>query len=271
MSKPILKVENRDRCLILTIDREEAGNSLSAETADAILAAIAPLAGRGDGRTAPAHDEDPRTVILTGAGNKFFCAGGDIKRYRSLRTGGQVQDVFKGPRRLMDALEDLPLPVIAAINGYALGGGAELMLAADIRIASDCARIGFPQSRLGIIPGFHGVQRLARDIGHARAMALLLSGDMQSAARAAELGLVHDVVAPDDLLPAALKYAHSLEVCGPLALAGTKRVLHSVSRDNEAASRQVADEVLIDLWLSEDHREAEAAFEEKRQPDFKGR
>ena len=266
MSEQLLREQRIDGHLLLSIDREEAGNSLSAETAAAILAAIAPVA-----REVAAGKSTTRSVIITGAGPKFFCAGGDIKRYRTLRTPEQITQVFDGPRRLMDALEDLPVPVIAAINGYALGGGAELMLAADVRIASDTAKIGFPQTRLGIIPGFHGVQRLARDLGHARAMQLLMSGEMLSATKAMELGLINQVVEPESLIDAALEFARSLNSCGPLALGGIKEVLHSVSRESETRSRQVADRVLTELWLSDDHREAEAAFEEKRKPVFSGR
>lgn len=263
MSKAIVRRERLGQALVLTIDREEAGNALSAETAAAIGDAIEPLTCGSDDRT--------RCVILTGAGRKFFCAGGDIKRYRTLRTAADLESVFSGPRRLMSALEDLPVPVIVAVNGYALGGGAELMLAGDLRIAEDSAQIGFPQTRLNIIPGWHGIQRLARDIGHARAMKLLLTGERLSAEAALELGLIHAVVASGKGLETALEWAESLEACGPLALGGAKRVLHSVSRQPDQDSRAIADEVLSELWLSEDHREAEAAFEEKRQPVFKGR
>lgn len=263
MSRAIVRQETLDQALVLTIDREAFGNALSAETAAAISDAIKPLASGADDLV--------RCVILTGAGNKFFCAGGDIKRYRTLQTAPQLEAVFSGPRRLMNALEDLPIPVIAAVNGYALGGGAELMLAGDLRVAEETAQIGFPQTRLNIIPGWHGVQRLARDIGHARAMKLLLTGERLTAATALELGLIHAVVEPGKALQTALQWARSFESCGPLALGGAKRVLHSVSRRSDKESRAIADAVLTELWLSEDHREAEAAFEEKRQPVFKGR
>lgn len=185
----VLTTDRVDHSLVLTIDREGAGNSLSAETAAAILDAIAPLSSSGNG----ASSEGIRSVIITGKGERFFCAGGDIKRYRALETAEQVETVFQGPRDTLDALESLPLPVIAAVNGYALGGGAELMLAADLRVAAAHARIGFPQSRLSIIPGWHGIQRLARDVGHARAMKLLLTGEMLSAQQAESLGLIHAI------------------------------------------------------------------------------
>jgi enoyl-CoA hydratase/carnithine racemase len=274
VTKPLLRSEAIENTLVLTIDREESGNALSAETAAALLEAIAPFArsrSRSGDLTAAGPTGNIHSIILTGAGSKFFCAGGDIKRYRALQTGEQVQTVFAGPRQLLSALEDLTVPVIAAINGYALGGGGELLLACDLRVACECAQIGFPQARLGIIPGWHGIQRLARDIGHSRAMKLLLTGERLSAQRALELGMIHEVVSKGTALEGALQMARSLDVCAPLALSGAKQVLHSVSRNDDQESRQLADDVLRDLWLSEDHREAEAAFEEKRTPRFSGK
>ena len=132
-----LRVERRGPALVLTIDREAAGNSISAEVSADIEKAIEQI------RT----DDSLYAVIITGAGEKFFSAGGDIKRYRALETRDQLAGTFEGPRRLMDKLEALPVPVVAAVNGYALGGGAELMLACDLRIAGRSARIGFPYVR----------------------------------------------------------------------------------------------------------------------------
>ena len=138
-------------------------------------------------------DRDLVAIIITGEGDKFFSSGGDIKQYRELVTREQLQSAFARPRRLLDRLEALPVPVIAAVNGIALGGGAELMLACDVRIAAPAASIGFPYVRLGLTPGWHGAERLTRAIGYANAMHLLTTGEPVDAAEALRLGLVNRV------------------------------------------------------------------------------
>ena len=139
----------------LTFNRPEVRNALNLTMVEDVRAALRALQAR----------DDVKVLVITGAGDKFFCSGGDIKQYRALRTREQLDDAFARPRRVLDRLEALPVPVIAAVNGYALGGGAELMLACDVRLAAAGARIGFPYVRLSLIPGWHGVERLVRTCG----------------------------------------------------------------------------------------------------------
>ncbi len=260
MSSEVLKCERRGAAQVITITREHAGNSISREVTEAFEQAIAPLE----------HDSTLRAVIVTGMGDRFFCSGGDIKQYRDLKTREQLNKAFARPRKLLDHLESLPVPVIAAVNGYALGGGAELMLACDIRLASPEAKIGFPYVKLSLIPGWHGIERLAQSCGYGVAMHLLTSGEPVSATEARRLGLINEVVSEGPVLDAALSFSQRLESAAPLSLAATKRVLRSAFSDSREAGRRLAEETFADLWMSKDHREAEAAFAEKRKPKFTG-
>lgn len=261
MSSEVLTSERRGAAQLITISREHAGNSISREVTEAFEQAIAPLE----------HDATLRAVIVTGSGNRFFCSGGDIKQYRDLKTRDQLNRAFARPRKLLDHLESLPVPVIAAVNGYALGGGAELMLACDIRLASAEAKIGFPYVKLSLIPGWHGIERLAQSCGYGIAMHLLTTGEPVSAAEAMRLGLINEVVTDGGVLDAALAFAERLEAAAPLSLAAAKRVLRSTFSCSRAAARRLAEQTFADLWMSEDHREAEAAFAEKRKPKFRGK
>jgi enoyl-CoA hydratase len=260
MSSEVLTSERRGAAQLITITREHAGNSISREVTEAFEQAIAPLE----------HDATLRAVIITGSGDRFFCSGGDIKQYRDLKTRDQLDEAFARPRRLLDHLESLPVPVIAAVNGYALGGGAELMLACDIRLASPEAKIGFPYVKLSLIPGWHGIERLAQSCGYGIAMHLLISGEPVSATEARRLGLINEVVSDGGLLEAALAFAARLENAAPLSLAATKRVLRSTFFGSRETARRLAEQTFADLWMSKDHREAEAAFAEKRRPKFRG-
>lgn len=252
-----IRDERAGSTLILAIDRPEAGNALDA-------AAIAALRACLDGA---AKDTTLRSVILTGTG-RFFCAGGDLKAYRALEDRAALEMVFGAARELLDAIEAHPLPIIAAIDGFAIGGGAELALACDLRVAGADARIGFPQLRLGIIPGWDGLERLTRLLGPGGAMALLLSGRRLEAEEAHDAGIV-EMVAPV-ALPAARDLAASLEHAAPLAIRGMKEAMRSLQRPRPEA-RRVAADVFARLWFTSDHREAERAFAEKREPMFHGR
>jgi len=260
MSSEVLKVERRGGAALLTIDRPQAGNSISAEVTAALEGAVDALE----------RDRDLVAIVITGAGDKFFSSGGDIKQYRELVTREQLQSAFARPRRLLDRLEALPVPVIAAVNGIALGGGAELMLACDVRIAAPTASIGFPYVRLGLTPGWHGAERLTRAIGYANAMHLLTTGEPVDAAEALRLGLVNRV-SDASVVDAALALTEKLAEAAPLSLAATKRVLLASSHLPREEARRIAEDDFADLWLSEDHREAEAAFAAKRRPVFKGK
>jgi enoyl-CoA hydratase/carnithine racemase len=261
MSAEVLRVERRAAAALLTIDRPHAGNSISAEVTAAMDAALTSLE----------QDDDLSAIVITGAGDKFFSSGGDIKQYRELVTREQLQSAFERPRRLLDRLEALPVPVIAAVNGIAMGGGAELMLACDMRFAAPGAKIGFPYVRLGLIPGWHGAERLTRTCGYAAAMHLLTTGEPVDAGEALRLGLVNRICDGIAVVDAALELAQKLAEAAPLSLAATKRVLQGACHMPREQARRLAEEAFADLWMSDDHREAEAAFAEKRRPVFKGK
>jgi enoyl-CoA hydratase len=259
--KPPIRVERDGATAIVTIDREEAGNSISAEVVDALEGYFQDAA----------RDAELRAVVITGAGDRFFAAGGDVKRYRELRSREQLRAAFERPRRLLDDIEIFAHPVIAAINGWALGGGAELSLACDLRVMAGDARIGFPYAKLSLVAGWYGAERLVHAVGQGAARALLLHGEPVDAAEAHRIGLVSEITAPGAALERATALAGELAARAPLTMAATKRVLHAIARESPSHARAVADREFEELWVSEDHREAEAAFAEKRTPHFKGR
>lgn len=248
-------------CLVLTLNRPGSGNSLSLDTLQALRRELA----------ACAEDATLRSVILTGAGEKFFCTGGDVKRYRELADAGEFNQAFDVARDLLDQIESLDKPVIAAINGFALGGVVELALACDLRFAQSGAQIGLPQARIGIIPGWNGVERLVEAVGRATAMRLLLTGERVPAVEALRIGLVDAVAEAGGVLELALEYCAKLDQVAPLSVAAVKRAVIATLRLPQADARQVARGLIEGLWFSADHKEAEAAFAEKRPPRFTGR
>ena len=179
MTSDVVTTERIGAAMVVRIDRESSGNAISREVVAGLAESV---------REAEAADV-LAAVVITGRGDKFFAAGGDLKQYREIGTRDELAAAFARPRALMDAIEALPMPVIAAINGYALGGGAELALAADLRIASPNARIGFPYVKLGLIAGWDGMERLVRCCGYGHAMHLLLTG---GAHRARERGRLRE-------------------------------------------------------------------------------
>ena len=252
----MLNSEKRGSVLILTINRPHAGNSINAETARELEIAVA----------AAAEDNDLRAIIITGYGQKYFCAGGDIKEYRDVINRNELDKVMGHVRRALITLETLNIPTIAAINGYCLGGGLELILAADIRVSSSKAKFALPQTRLGIIPGWHGIERLVRLIGRGRTTMLAAGGKLFDAYDAERLGVVDEIVTDQLALERAKQIASEFDHAAPLALKAIKKVVRQVANTSEYSS----EEVFADLWFSEDHREAEDAFAEKRSAIFKG-
>jgi enoyl-CoA hydratase len=248
-----VRVERLDATAVVTVDRPEALNALDLETLGELRDRLRELAG----------DESVRAVVLTGAGERAFVAGADIKYMRGL-----------GPRQAREwgalgheagrLLEEMPKPTIAAINGFALGGGCELALACDLRYASGRARLGQPEIDLGIVPGWGGTQRLARVCGLGVAKELILSGRQVGAEEALRLGLVNGVA--DPVLEHALQVARALAEKSPLALAVAKRLLNL----SPGALAREAEEFGA-LFASEDAQEGLAAFAEKRAPRFRGR
>ena len=257
----LVLAERRDAALILTLNRADAGNAIGTDTARALARRIESTRG----------DESIRTIVLTGAGDRYFCTGGDVKAYARLESPAELDRAFGLMRDVCDAIENLPCPVIAAVNGYAVGGGAELMLACDLRIAAANAQIGFPQSRLGIMPGWDGTERLLRTVGRANAARLLFSGIRVGAADGLALGLIDEVVPAGEALAQALALAATFAEVAPLSLGAIKHALRDAGSADRAGARARAREALARLWFSADHKEAERAFMEKRAPRFTGR
>lgn len=213
------------------------------------------------------RDTSVRVVILTGAGSKAFIAGGDIKHLASLDVEG-ARNFALLAQRVLARIESFPKPVIAAINGYALGGGCELAMACDLRIASETARFGQPEVKLGIIPGFAGTQRLARLVGKGRAKELIFTGEMIDAAEAWRIGLVNRVVPAENLLEEARKLAGQMADKSASAIALAREAIdNGLEMDVCRASRYEADLFAL-CFATADCREGLAAFLEKRPPRF---
>ena len=258
-----LRIARAERTAFLTLNRPEAANALSRLLVARLTAALGDLAAEIAGGS------DLRALVITGAGDKAFSAGADLKERRTWTLDDTR--VFLGEiNGLMDALAAFPRPTIAAINGVAFGGGLELALAADIRIASEGAELGLTEVRLGIIPGAGGTQRLARIAGVAAAKELILTGRRIGAARARELGLVSEVVAAAELPAAAARWAAEVAAAAPLALGAAKRAIDQgmavALSDGLKIERDRYEEVLV----TGDRNEGLAAFAAKRPPVYKG-
>jgi enoyl-CoA hydratase len=251
-------IERRGRVARVTINRPDKLNALNIATRNDIPAAFAELE----------RDDDVRVVIITGAGDKAFVAGADISEFAGMTAVGQ-RAVMKA--RVFDAVEDFSKPVIAMINGFALGGGCELALACDIRIASSKAKFGQPEIKLGIIPGGGGTQRLTRLVGEGKAMELILTGDMIGAEEAERIGLVNYVVAPEELEAKTLEVANKIAEMSPVALAMAKQAVKNAARLDLRAGLEAEVDLFALCFSSEDKEEGVRAFIEKRKPDFRGR
>jgi enoyl-CoA hydratase len=252
-------VNLRERVAVVTIDRPEALNALNRETLHELRDRLRELAG----------DASVRVLVVTGAGDRAFVAGADIREMNAMapEEGRAFGELGQEIGRL---LETMPKPTIAAVNGFALGGGCEVALACDIRYASDKAKLGLPEVGLGVIPGWGGTQRLARLVGLGLAKELILTGRLVDAREALERGLVNAVFPPDELFPKALELAESLAAKSPLALAAAKEAVGRSLPDVEPGlEREV--ELFAQLFGSEDRREGMTAFLEKREPRFTGR
>lgn len=261
MSYTNILYENKDRVLCLTINRPKALNALNAQTLDELEDAI----NRAEA------DTDVAAVILTGAGEKAFVAGADISELVGL--GVESGTAFsKRGQRLFLRIEKLSKPVIAAVNGFALGGGCELAMACHIRLASSNANFGQPEVKLGLIPGYGGTQRLPRLVGKSNAMHLTLTGEIIPAQRAYEIGLVSKVLSPDGLMQAAEKMAAQIISMGPLAVKTCIDAINFAYEEPRLEDGLNAEAGLFGhICATQDAKEGTGAFLEKRKAEFKGR
>jgi enoyl-CoA hydratase len=245
---------------VLTINRPQVLNALNTQTMDELRRAVLEVK----------HDDAVRVLIVTGAGEKSFVAGADINEL-AVQTPTQGKEHALRGQHVFDVIENLGKPVIAAINGFALGGGCELALACTLRIAADTARLGQPEINLGIIPGYAGSQRLSRLVGKGVALDLLLTGRHVKADEALQIGLVNRVVSASELMNEARKLAGELAAKAPIAM---RYIIEAVNRGLEISFDKGAflEATLFGLVAStEDMREGTKAFLEKRKPLFKGK
>ena len=260
MSFENLLVERDGPVAILTINRPAVRNALNTQTMDELRRALLDLR----------RDDGVRCVIVTGAGDKAFIAGADINELAVQSPAGGREHALRG-QHVIDLLEHLGKPVIAAINGFALGGGCELAMACTLRLAADTAKLGQPEINLGIMPGYAGTQRLSRLVGRGRALEILLTGDMIAADEAHRIGLVNRVVPAAQLMDETKKLAATLASKAPIAM---RYILDAVNTglDMTLADASRLEATLFGLVSStEDMREGTRAFLEKRKAEFKGR
>lgn len=260
LQEKYIKLEHLDRVLRLTVDRSEALNAINTEVLMELTQAMA----------AASADHEVRVVILTGAGDRAFISGADIKEMGA-KSPREAREYSQLGHRLTQMIEEMDKPVIAALNGSALGGGCELAMACDLRIAGDKVRLGQPEVKLGIIPGWGGTVRLARLVGEGMAREMIFTGRVLSAEEALRIGLVNVVVPHENLAEEALKMASGIADQGPLAIACAKRSMQLArSLDGKSAAELEADLFAL-CFTTEDQREGLEAFLAKRPPVFRGR
>ena len=262
-----LQVRQEGAALIVTFDRPESLNALNAS----VLLSLGGLIGWLEAQIETPGPEPIRAMILTGSGEKAFVAGADIKEFETMTTEGAAEFARSG-QLLFTRLERLKVPVIAAVNGFALGGGLELALACDFIIASENAKFGLPECTLGIMPGFGGTVRLPRRIGPAKARELTFTGQMISAGEALVMGLVNRVVPQKDLLATAQEFAKAVsQRAAPRAVAMIKRSIHEGMSLGETQANELEARLFGELFATEDKNEGVDAFIGKRKAVFKGK
>ncbi len=259
MAGPHITLEDHNGIFTLTLNRPDALNALSTELCRAVVEAVSRVG----------QDPGARGLILTGAG-RAFSAGADLKE----REGASPEKIWAHNRSIFQIpheLERLPVPTMAAVNGFALGGGCELALGCDLRWAASTAEFGCPEVTRGIIPAAGGTQRLPRLVGLSRAMALILTGQRVTAEEAYRIGLVDAVVSPQDLLPAVLEVARAIAGNAPLAVQAAKRAMRYGIAHTLEEGLDLEGELQRMLYATEDCREGIAAFRERRPPRWAGR
>ena len=251
-----VRYERKGAAVWLTIDRADAANALSRAVVDGLRAGVA-----------RASSEDCRAIVIAGAGDKAFCAGADLKERRGM-SADDTRRFLDDLNAMMSEVAAAPRVVIAAVGGVALGGGTELALACDVRVANERAQFGLTEVRLGIIPGAGGTQRLARVVGVARAKEMILFGGRVDAQRALAIGLVSEV---GDLETIVAKRVDELAACAPIAVAKAKEAIDR-GFDLPIAEALALERACYEVTLTtEDRQEGLRAFAEKRKPEFKGR
>jgi enoyl-CoA hydratase len=253
-----LKIDHSEGIFTIKISRPEALNALNLKTLSELITVLQQTY----------QQPDYKGLILTGDGEKAFVAGADIKELSAL-TKDQAFAFAQNGQRLFKLIEDCPKPVIAAVNGYALGGGCELAMACHIRIASQDAKFGQPEVNLGIIPGYGGTQRMAQLVGRGKALELMMTGDMISADEAKAIGLVNQVVPKDELMNITGKMMARILSKGPIAVANVIRSVNAGFTFEQAGYEAEAENFAV-CTTTRDFKEGTEAFIEKRQPQFKG-
>jgi enoyl-CoA hydratase len=249
----------KEHIFYITINREQKLNALNKDVLAELAAAI----------VFASQSTEVRGVLITGAGEKAFVAGADISEFQnySLEEGKQL--ARNGQEQVFDAIENCPKPVVAAINGFALGGGLELAMACHIRVASENAKLGLPEVTLGLIPGYGGTQRLAQLVGKGRAIEMITTADMITAEKAYRIGLVNEVVAQADLIAKAEEILNKIKLRAPLAVASAIMAVNASLKEN-VNGFEVEIQEFANCFQTEDFKEGVTAFLEKRKAIFKG-
>lgn len=248
-------IEKEDNLATIIINRPQSLNALNAQTIKELGQALDELNA----------DKNCRAIILTGSGEKSFVAGADIKEFSDFGQEQAEHLARNGQNELFNKVENMSKPVIAAVNGFALGGGLELAMAAHIRYASDNAKLGLPEVTLGLIPGYGGTQRLPKLVGKGLANELIFSAKMIPAQRAKEIGLVNDVFTQEELLPKAKELAQTIARNSPMAIA---KAIHAVNLSDTDKGFDAEIKAFGELFDMDDKKEGVGAFLEKRKPNF---
>jgi len=252
--------EVKEDILYITINREQKLNALNKEVLTELADVIA-FAKQSD---------EVRGVLITGAGEKAFVAGADISEFQNYNLEEGKELAKSGQTNVFDAIANCPKPVVAAINGFALGGGLELAMACHIRIASENAKLGLPEVTLGLIPGYGGTQRLTQLVGKGRAIEMITTADMITAEKAARIGLVNDVVPQVELISKAEEILNKIKQRAPLAVASAIKAINS-SLDKKTNGFEIEIEEFANCFQTADFKEGVTAFLEKRKAVFTGK